>query len=89
MSMMTLPELHLADHQLRLGGLVHRRAAACPGPAEQARLRLLQRQLARARKDSHRRRRVKTAIAKLKARDTDRHKDWAEKTSTSWPAGST
>jgi transposase len=51
-------------------------------PAEQARLRLLQRRLARARKSSGRRRRVKTAIATLKAREADRRKDWAEKTST-------
>jgi transposase len=56
----------------------------CPGlrPAEQARLRRLQRKLARARKGSHRRQRVKTAIAKLKASEADRRKDWAEKTST-------
>jgi transposase len=56
----------------------------CPGlrPAEQARLRLLQRKLARARKSSRRRSRVKTAIAKLKAREGDRRKDWAEKTTT-------
>ncbi len=57
----------------------------CPGlrPAERARLRRLERKLARARKGSKRRRRVKMAIAKLKAREGDRRKDWAEKTSTS------
>lgn len=57
----------------------------CPGlrPAEQARLRRLERKLARARKGSNRRRRVKMAVAKLKARDGDRRRDWAEKTSTS------
>jgi putative transposase len=57
----------------------------CPGlrPAEQARFRRLERKLARARKSSKRRRRVKMAIAKLKAREGDRRKDWAEKTSTS------
>jgi transposase len=56
----------------------------CPGlhKTERARLRLLQRKLARARKGSHRRRSVKAAIAKLKACESDRRKDWAEKTST-------
>jgi putative transposase len=56
----------------------------CPGlrPAEQARLRRLQRRLARAAKGSGRRQRVKTAIAKLRACERDRRKDWAEKTST-------
>jgi transposase len=56
----------------------------CPGlrPAELARLRRLQRKLARARKGSYRRCQVKTAIARLKARERDRRKDWAEKTST-------
>jgi putative transposase len=49
---------------------------------EQARLRRLQRRLARARRGSGRRSRVKTAIARLKARETDRRRDWAEKTST-------
>jgi transposase len=46
------------------------------------RLRRLQRKLARARPESNRRARVKHAIARLCARDTDRRKDWAEKTST-------
>jgi transposase len=57
---------------------------SCPGlrTAEQIRLRLLQRKLARACKGSSRRRRVKIAIATLRARDADRRKDWAEKTST-------
>jgi putative transposase len=56
----------------------------CPGlrPPEQAKLRLLQRKLARAKPGSNRRREVKTAIARLKAREVDRRKDWAEKTST-------
>jgi transposase len=64
---------------LSTGDLLH-----CPGlrPTEQARLCRLQRKLARARKGSSRRRRVKTAIAKLKAREGDRRKDWAEQTST-------
>jgi putative transposase len=56
----------------------------CPGlrPAEQVRLRLLQRRLARAGKGSRRRGRVKAAMARLKARAGDRRKDWAEKAST-------
>ena len=45
-------------------------------------LRRLQRRLARARRGSNRRGRVKHAIARLRARETDRRKDWAEKTST-------
>ena len=49
---------------------------------ERTRLRRLQRQLARARRGSNRRGRVKHAIARLRARETDRRKDWAEKTST-------
>jgi putative transposase len=51
-------------------------------PAEQARLRLLQRSLARARDGSHRPAQVKSAIAVLTARERDRRTDWAEKTST-------
>jgi putative transposase len=49
---------------------------------ERTRLRRLQRRLARATRGSNRRRRVRHAIARLKARETDRRKDWAEKTST-------
>src|SRR5229473_3244166 len=45
------------------------------------RLRRLQRRLARARPGSNRRARVKLAIARLRARETDRRKDWAEKAS--------
>ena len=49
---------------------------------ERIRLRRLQRKLARAKRGSNRRGRVKCAIARLRARETDRRKDWAEKTST-------
>ncbi len=49
---------------------------------EQHRLRRMQRKLARARRASDRRKRVKLAIGRLRARETDRRKDWAEKTST-------
>jgi IS605 OrfB family transposase len=40
------------------------------------------RKLARAKRGSNRRDKVKTAIARLKAREVDRRKDWVEKTST-------
>jgi IS605 OrfB family transposase len=50
--------------------------------AEARRLLRLQRRLARAKRGSNRRRRVKAAIARLKAREADRRKDWVEKTST-------
>ncbi len=49
---------------------------------EKARLLRLVRKLARARKGSRRRGEVKAAIARLRARETDRRKDWVEKTST-------
>jgi putative transposase len=43
---------------------------------------MLQQRLARAERGSNRRTRTKLAIAKLKARDADRRKDWVEKAST-------
>ncbi|MBC6450106.1 RNA-guided endonuclease InsQ/TnpB family protein [Actinokineospora xionganensis] len=49
---------------------------------EKARLLRLQRKLARAQRGSNRRGKVKTAIARLRARETDRRKDWVEKIST-------
>jgi transposase len=57
---------------------------AAPGlrPTEQQRLRRLERRRARQRKGSRRRERTKLAIAKLKAKETDRRKDWVEQTST-------
>jgi putative transposase len=57
----------------------------CPGlrPGEHDRLRRLQRKLARAGRTSARRARLKNAIARLRAREGDRRKDWAEKASTS------
>ncbi|MEU5993170.1 transposase [Spirillospora sp. NPDC047418] len=51
-------------------------------PGEAERLKRLRRSLARARRGSNRRARVKAAIARLKARQADRRKDWVEKTST-------
>ena len=49
---------------------------------ERRRLRLLERKLARAKRGSNRRGRVRHVIARLRARETDRRKDWAEKVST-------
>ena len=52
------------------------------GPARRRRLRHLQRRLARAKRGSNRRVRVKLAIAHLKAKEADTRKDWVEKIST-------
>jgi transposase len=49
---------------------------------EQARLLRLQRKLARAKRGSKRRGKVKLAVARLNVRETRRRKDWTEKTST-------
>jgi putative transposase len=49
---------------------------------EKTRLRRLERKLARAKRDSKRRKQVRQGIARLKARETDRRKDWVEKEST-------
>ena len=49
---------------------------------EHQRLRILERKLARAKRGSNRRARVRHAIARLRARETDRRTDWAEKAST-------
>jgi putative transposase len=51
-------------------------------PSRQRRLKALERRLARARRGSIRRSRVRSAIARLKAREADARKDWAEKLST-------
>jgi putative transposase len=64
---------------LSTGELLH-----TPGltAGERIRLRRLQKRLARAKRGSNRRQRTKLAIAKLKARESDRRRDWAEKTTT-------
>jgi putative transposase len=64
---------------LSTGELLH-----APGltATEQKRLRRLARRLARGRWGSKRRGRVKLAVARLRTRETDRRKDWVEKTST-------
>ncbi len=49
---------------------------------ERRRMRRLERRLTRARSGSNRRGRVRLAIGRLRAREADRRKDWAEKTST-------
>jgi putative transposase len=51
-------------------------------PGESRRLNLLCRKLSQAKRGSNRRSRVKASIARLKARETDRRKNWAEQTST-------
>jgi putative transposase len=51
-------------------------------PTERRRLRRLQRRLARAKPGSNRRRRVRLAVAHLRAREADRRRDWTEKLST-------
>lgn len=60
----------------------------CPGlsPKRAERLERLQRRLSRAKRGSNRRTRTKAAIARLKARETDARKDWAEKTTTTLAA---
>ena len=50
--------------------------------SEQLRLGRLERKLARAKRGSGRRSRVRLALARLKTREVDRRKDWAEKMST-------
>jgi transposase len=59
--------------RLRVPGLTWR---------EKTRLRRLERKLARAKRGSARREQMRLGIARLRARETDRRKDWAEKTST-------
>jgi putative transposase len=56
----------------------------CPrlSPREEERLLRLERKLARARRGSNRRAKVKNQVARMKARETDRCKDWTEKLST-------
>jgi putative transposase len=54
---------------------------------ESERLLRLQRRLARARRGSNRRRKVRTLIGGLKAKDGDRRKDWVEKTTTDLATG--
>ncbi|WP_344592046.1 transposase [Actinomadura vinacea] len=51
-------------------------------PGETRRLELLARGLGRARRGSGRRARLRAALARLKARESDRRKNWVEQTST-------
>jgi transposase len=64
---------------LSTGELLH-----APGLSNGERTRLvkLQRRLARAMGGSRRRHRIKLAVARLRVREADRRKDWAEKAST-------
>jgi transposase len=51
-------------------------------PGERRRLRLLQRRQSRQRKGSRRRERTRLAVARLRAKEADRRRDWTEKLST-------
>jgi putative transposase len=64
---------------LSTGELLH-----APGltPGESKRLTVLQQRLTRATRGSRRREETKRAVAKLKARERDRRRDWVEKTTT-------
>ena len=64
---------------LSTGEMLHVPGLTAP---DRRRVRRLQRKLARARRGSNRRARVRLAIARLRAGETDRRKDWAEKAST-------
>lgn len=55
--------------------------------SEGRRLLLLQRRLARCQRGSNRGRRVRSTLARLKAREADRRRDWVEKTTTRLAAG--
>jgi len=56
----------------------------CPGlsPREAGRLRRLERKLAKAKRGSNRRGKAKLQVARLKACEKDRRRDWCEKAST-------
>jgi putative transposase len=69
----------VASAALSTGELLH---APGLGRGEARRLKVLQQRLSRAQRGSHRRARTKVAIAKLKARERDRRKDWVEKATT-------
>ena len=60
----------------------HLRMPPLLSPDEAQRKRRLQRKMARQQKGSGRRCRTKVSIARLAARETDRRKDWIEKTTT-------
>ena len=74
----------LRDFARAMAGLSTGETLTAPGlsAGERARLRRLQRRLARAGRGSVRRGKARIAVARLRARETDRRKDWAEKTST-------
>lgn len=57
---------------------------SCPSPSgrEQQRFKHLQRKLARAKRGSNRRGKIRAAIARFKARESDRRKNWVEHTTT-------
>ncbi|GAA1588306.1 transposase [Kribbella karoonensis] len=57
---------------------------SCPGLSgqEQRRIKHLQHKLARAKQGSNRRGKLRAAIARIKARESDRRKNWVEQTTT-------
>ena len=69
----------LKDHAQATGEMLTVPGLTAP---ERHRLLRLQRKLARAQRGSSRRGKVKTKIARLKAREADRRRDWTEKVST-------
>jgi putative transposase len=64
---------------LSTGELLHTPSLTC---GEQMRLRRLQQRLARAKRGSNRRAHTRLAIARIRAREADRRRDWVEKTTT-------
>jgi putative transposase len=64
---------------LSTGELLHAPGLSC---GESKRVKVLQQGLSRAKRGSNRRARTKQAIAKLKAREADRRRDWIEKVTT-------
>jgi transposase len=72
------------DRGIAVSALSTGEVFACPRPSSsrQRRRKLLQRQLARAQRGSNRRAKLKLAVARLRAREADARKDWAEELST-------
>jgi putative transposase len=64
---------------LSTGALLHTPSLTS---GERTRLRHLQQRIARSQRGSNRRQRTKVAIARIKAREANRRRDWVEKTTT-------
>jgi putative transposase len=74
-------------HTLTTSDGQHFDMPALLSPGEARRLRLLQRSLSRQHKRSKRREHTKRSIARLKAKETDRRKNWVEQTTTTLVRG--